>query len=291
MPLRLRMGPRRGLAAPVLCARARALPPSSIILGGPGPRGGKPHCVILVPTPVQNMTRKKGFSMLKLQHAVPTLGPHPYRGGPPGGCPEVPSARLVACAGATQTSRSGCTESFYTPLGPLRGPFRAPLGAYPGLPKPPRAAKWPETLLGAPFPSHPRLPRSPWDSPAAPTCPHLPPTVPMGPGYGAQGGPRLAYGAHGTRLRCPRGLPYVPTGAILVRKPWGAPFRCPGGPYWYGSPLAERAVRRAEASAPLPSALSRALGLARHGREPKTRLLCACWLCCSAVRAGNDSVR
>ena len=57
--------PWRGLAAPVLCARARALPPSSIILGGPGPRGGKPHCLILMPTPVQKLTPKKGFSMLK----------------------------------------------------------------------------------------------------------------------------------------------------------------------------------------------------------------------------------
>ena len=238
---------------------------------------------------------KKGIFHAK----TATRGPHPRTAplprGPPGGL----SGGALGPSRRVRGGYPNIAKQLYrivlhpsgAPSGPLSGPFAAPLGAYPGLPKPPRAAKWPETLLGAPFPSHPRLPRSPWDSPAAPTCPHLPPTVPMGPGYGAQGGPRLAYGAHGTRLRCPRGLPYVPTGAILVRKPWGAPLRCPGGPYWYGSPLAERAVRRAEASAPLPSALSRALGLARHGREPKTRLLCACWLCCSAVRAGNDSVR
>jgi hypothetical protein len=56
-------------------------------------------------------------------------------------------------------------------------------------------------------------------------------------------------------------------------------------------------LRRRATALSRPASLRKAtfrwgdVGIARHGREPKTRLLCACWLCCSAVRAGNDSVR
>ena len=158
---------------------------------------------------------------------MPTLGPRPYRGGPPGASPKVPSARLIACAGAAQTPRSRCTESFCTLLGafpgllvPLWGPSRA-------FPSPPRAATGPTTGLpevkpcwerhsrphGAPPRSprtHSSLPRYPWGPATVPEGALGWHTVPMGPGYGAQGRPRVVYGTHGAQLRCPGG-PRVPT--------------------------------------------------------------------------------
>ena len=139
----------------------------------------------------------------------------------------MPSARLVACAGAAQTARSRCTESFCTLLGafpgllvPLWGPSRA-------FPSPPRAATGPTTGLpevkpcwerhsrphGAPPRSprtHSSLPRYPWGPATVPEGALGWHTVPMGPGYGAQGRPRVVYGTHGAQLRCPGG-PRAPT--------------------------------------------------------------------------------
>jgi len=160
----------------------------------------------------------------------------------------VPSACLVACVGAAQSPLSARTESFSTVLGPLWGPSQAPHGPHNGSIRGLGRVK-PASDVSPTPPAFPRrLPRSPWDSPAVPTCPQVPSTVPMGPGYGAQGGLRTPYGAHGPRLRCPKGssgalrCPTVPMGPNYGAETGSS--GCPGGPT-YVAPGGEGAVRGA----------------------------------------------